>query len=141
MEVTPYSIAESFKYVTEEPGSGRDHPLIMAMLTLDHDWPEHDEVGWCSALPNFIHHMLGLERSKSLMAQGWLNHGKIISLPEARVGFDLVILSRSGNPEWGHDGYYSGHSKNLIYLLGGNQSNGVNVVGCEINRLLGIRRF
>lgn len=141
MDITPYRIAESLKYVTEEPGSGRDHPLIMAMLTLDNDWPAHDETAWCSALPNFIHHILGLERSKSLMAQNWLNHGRIVSLSEARVGFDLVILSRSGNPDWGHVGYYSGNSLNFIYLLGGNQSNGVNVTGYEINRLLGIRRF
>ena len=141
MYVTPYSIAESFKYITEEPGSGRDHPLIMAMLTLDHNWPKHDEVAWCSALPNFIHHMLGLERSKSLMAQSWLQHGVRIELSDARIGFDLVVLSRDGHPDWGHCGYYSGHRKNYIYLLGGNQSNGVNVAQFSMGRVLDIRRF
>lgn len=150
MNVTAYSIGERFVGVKELPGEDHD-PFIMAMLTLDNTWPEADEVPWCSAFVNWVAWVLRLPRSKSLRARSWLRVGTPIDLRDARQGFDVCILSRSPQgvkppgPDVieapGHVGFYSARVDNVIHMLGGNQSNGVNVSGYRIERLLGVRRL
>lgn len=102
MNITPYAIAERHIGMREIPGSD-DNPAILNMLKLDSNWPENDEVPWCSAFVNYCCWLLRLPRSKSLMARSWLAVGKPIYLPDARPGFDIVILSRGGG------GSASGH--------------------------------
>ena len=53
MEITPFELAQRFIGVKEVPGT-TDNPQILAMLKLDGEWPEHDEVPWCSAFVNYI---------------------------------------------------------------------------------------
>jgi len=74
------------------------------------------------------------------MARSWLNVGHQIDLLDAVVGHDVAVLSRGTNPALGHVGFYSGHNESEIYILGGNQSDSVDVSGYDIDRLLGIRR-
>jgi len=151
--MTPYRLAESFRGVKEVPGSG-DNVQILAMLKLDASWPDHDEVAWCSAFPNYICWMLGWSRSKNLMARSWLDVGRKIEISKAHVGTDVAVIKRrigdpgpdcvyEKEPRWppGHMGFYSGHNEIDIYILGGNQSDEVSVQGYDINRLLGIRRL
>ena len=138
--MSPYKLAERFRGVREVPGSG-DNTQIIAMLKLDAEWPEHDEVAWCSAFINYLCWMLKLPRSKSLMARSWLEVGTHVDIDDASVGYDIAVLSRGDNPNLGHVGFYSGHNANSIYLLGGNQSNTVEVEGFGLGRLLGVRRL
>ena len=138
--MTPYQLAEAFRGIEEVPGSG-DNSQIIAMLHLDAEWPEHDEVPWCSAFPNYICWMLKLPRSYSLMARSWLSVGWSVPLEDANVGPDIVVLSRGDNPRLGHVGFYSGHNGERIYILGGNQGNGVDVSGYDVRRVLDIRRL
>lgn len=148
MNIDAYAIAERFIGTGEVPGS-MDNPQIMAMLRLDGDWPEHDEVPWCSAFVNYICWLLRLPRSKNLRARSWLNVGRPVSLLQASVGFDVVILQRGGGnqpgPEVieapGHVGFYAGVEGNDILILGGNQGNSVNVSRYPDSRLLGVRRL
>lgn len=136
----------------EVPGAV-DNPAILAMLRLDAGWPEHDEVPWCSAFANWIvWHFRGLPRSKSLRARSWLLVGTPMD-DEARweipIGFTVVILKRGGGnqpgPEvikaQGHVGFLAGFDteSNRVGILGGNQSDGVNVSHYPIDRILGIR--
>jgi uncharacterized protein (TIGR02594 family) len=137
--MTPYKLAERFIGIKEVRGSC-DNAQILAMLKLDVDWPEHDEVPWCSAFPNYICWLLRLPRSKSLMARSWLEVGRPISILDARVGYDIAVISRGDNSALGHVGFFAGYINYKIYLLGGNQSDMVSVRGYDTNRIVGIRR-
>lgn len=150
MKTDAYTIATRFVGIKEVPGQP-SHPLILGMLKLDSDWPEGDEVPWCSAFMNFVAWLLRLPRSKSLLARSWLGIGWPIPLEEAKPGFDVVILSRTVDGEEppgpenltapGHVGLFAGTDGRNILILGGNQSNGVNVSAYDKGRLLGIRRL
>lgn len=147
VETSPYEIAERFIGMREIPGS-EHNPQVLAMLRLDDSWPGGDEVPWCSAFVNWCFWVLRSPRTKSLRARSWLQIGTPLSIDEATRGFDVVILSRGTGvqpgPEVvdapGHVGFFSGALGDHVYLLGGNQSDGVNVQRYEASRILGIRR-
>lgn len=148
MNITAYSLAQRYIGIKEIPGS-EDNPAVLAMLKLDGDWPEHDEVPWCSAFTNWICWHLRLPRSKSLRARSWLNVGIPVDLADARPGFDVVIFKRGGGSQPGpdvidapgHVGFFGGVQGNTVLTLGGNQSNKVSIVGYPKSRLLGVRRL
>lgn len=145
---TAYDIAGRFIGIREIPGH-TDNPQILAMLKLDMDWPQHDEIPWCSGFGNYPTWILRLPRSKSLLARSWLDVGYAVTLEDARVGFDLVILKKGGGREPGpenktapgHVGFYAGREGDRVLLLGGNQNDAVNVSSYPISRILGIRRL
>jgi cell wall-associated NlpC family hydrolase len=65
-----------------------------------------------------------------------------VSINEAQIG-DVVILSRGLDPDAGHVGLYAGRGGLglTVFLLGGNQTNGVTVAEFPVSRVLGIRRI
>jgi len=153
LSVTAHSLAERFVGTTEVPGKVAN-PAILAMLRLDATWPGGDEVPWCSAFVNYICWLLRLPRSKSLRARSWLDVGEPVDWEYAKKGFDVVVLARGGGNQPGpdvidapgHVGFFAGdeHIEDRdedIYILGGNQNNGVNVSVYPVGRLLGIRRL
>lgn len=116
-----------------------DNPLIMAFLQTDTNWPQHDEVPWCSGFINFVCKSCRVIRSKSLAARSWLDFGLPIQLNEAMIGFDIVILERGTG---GHVGFFAGtEGINKVRLLAGNQGNKVSIDSFPISRILGIRRL
>jgi uncharacterized protein (TIGR02594 family) len=153
--VTPFDVAEVF-IGEREVGGGLDNPLIMAMLRTDNQWPEHDEVPWCSAFVNFVCKLLRLPRSKSLLARSWLGVGRPVQLLEACVGFDIVVLKRGADPQPGpedhsapgHVGFYAGHAshtrhhvRGYVDVLGGNQGDTVKISRYKTSDILSIRRL
>lgn len=159
MRQIPYSAFEmAQRYVGIKEVSGQfDNPQIMAWLKLDMQWPEGDEVPWCSAFVNGIAHAFRLPRSKSLRARSWLLMGEPIDLEKAEPGFDVVIIKRAGDDSGpdvidapGHVGFYAGierftdrggTDRERILILGGNQGNSVSIAGFSSDRLLGVRRL
>lgn len=145
--VTHYDLAERFVGI-KEIGGQVDNPMILAMLKLDNEWPDGDEVPWCSAFANYICWLARLPRSKDLRARSWLTVGKGVPLDEAQPG-DVIVLQRgSGDqpgPEVidapGHVGFYAGRFGEFIEVLGGNQSDTVKISRYPTKRLLGVRRL
>lgn len=133
---------------TKEVGGQMDNPMVLAMLKLDNDWPESDEVPWCSAFVNFICWFLRVPRSKNLRARSWLQVGRGIQLDDAEPG-DIIILKRGSGEQPGpdvleapgHVGFYAGRFAGFIEVLGGNQSDTVKVSRYPSTRLLGVRRL
>lgn len=144
MEITAFGLAQRFVGVREVKGAV-DNPLVCAMLRLDDDWPEHDEVPWCSAFVNFVCWLLRLPRSKSLAARSWLGVGTPVPLSQAVVGFDVVVLQRGDNPKTGHVGFFAGFEGPLdvprVLVLGGNQGDAVALSAFDQTRVLGVRRL
>jgi uncharacterized protein (TIGR02594 family) len=136
--MTAFDLAQRFVGVKEVAGTA-SNPLVLAMLRLDDEWPQDDAVPWCSAFVNYVAWLLRLPRSKSLAARSWLDIGRVVALDEARVGFDVVILSREGG---GHVGWFAGlPTPTTVALLGGNQGDAVTVASFTRTRVLGVRRL
>lgn len=148
MDVTAYDLAQRFVGVKEVPGK-TDNAMVVGMLRLDEAWPASDEVPWCSAFVNFVAWLLRLPRSKALSARSWLRVGVPVSLSEAQVGFDVVVLKRGSGkqpgPEVvdapGHVGFYAGVEGPDVILLGGNQGDEVSLARYPMGRVLGVRRL
>jgi len=153
LAVTAYSLAERYVGLGELAG-GEDHPLIQWWLSLcGLGLHQHDETAWCSAFVQHPCFELGLPRSKSAAARSWLRVGEEIGLTEARVGWDVVILSRGEGPQPGpevveapgHVGWFAGRRDSGgfadVLLLGGNQHSAVNVAPFPCTRVIGVRRL
>jgi len=149
MELTAFDLAQRYTGIQELPG-GKNHPLIVWWLSLcGFGMESADEVPWCSAFVNGITWELRLPRSKSALARSWLNVGSPISLSQAAIGFDVVVIQRGTAPQpgpevlqaSGHVGFFAGLEGDFISILGGNQGNAVTVDRFSKNRLLGVRRL
>lgn len=148
MEITVFDLALRYVGVQETPGSG-DNPQVLAWLRRDAKWPKGDEVPWCSAFVNEMAWLLRLPRSKSLRARSWLGVGRPIDVEEAEPGWDVVILKRGSGEQPGpnvldapgHVGFYAGEEQKSVLLLGGNQSDAVNIRAFPRSRVLGVRRL
>jgi uncharacterized protein (TIGR02594 family) len=138
--IDAFEIAQRFVGVKETPGAMAT-PIILAMLRLDGDWPPDDGVAWCSAFVNWVCWLLRLPRSKSLAARSWLTIGRGVTLDQAQIGNDIVVLERDGGG--GHVGFYAGIDAPTtnVLILGGNQHDGVNVSAFPMHRVLGVRRL
>lgn len=150
LQVTAFSRATRYVgQILELPGES-DHPLIQWWLSLcGFGFDAHDEIAWCSAFANGIAWDLRLPRTKSAAARSWLTVGEVVSLDQATVGFDVVVLQRGEGaqpgPEIlaapGHVGFFAGLEDQRVMVLGGNQSNGITVQGFDRARVLGVRRL
>lgn len=148
IELTAFDLAQRFVGIKEIAGTA-SNPQILAMLRLDGDWPDGDHVPWCGAFLSYIAWLLRLPRSKSLSARSWLNIGTPITIEEAEAGNDVVILKRSGENQPGpaelnapgHTGFFAGREGSNVLILGGNQSDAVNISRFPVERILGIRRL
>ncbi|WP_435310634.1 TIGR02594 family protein [Primorskyibacter sedentarius] len=148
MSQDAYQVAERFIGLRELPGDAH-HPFIQWGLMLckfGHD--AADEVPWCSAFVNAIAFICGLERTQSARARSWLLAGKPVHIEDAEIG-DVVILKRGTGdqpgPEVieapGHVGFFGGIEGDKVVILGGNQSDSVNVSRYPLLRVLGVRRL
>jgi uncharacterized protein (TIGR02594 family) len=143
-----FTIAQRFVGIKETAGL-TSTPLVLAMLRLDASWVTDDVTSWCSAFPNFICWLCGAPRSRSLAARSWLLVGTSIPLTDARVGNDVVVLSRGAGKQPGpdviaapgHVGFYAGQDATQVFLLGGNQGDAVSIAKFPKTRILGIRRL
>jgi len=99
---------------------------------------QNDEVAWCAAYVNFCLVQSGFIGSNKLTARSLLKVGKEVAKP---ITGDIVVLWRESPKSWkGHVGFYVREDNSHIYVLGGNQSNSVNIAPYKKERLLGYRR-
>jgi len=138
----PYDVAKQYLGTKEIPGA-KNNPLIVRWLRRLATWINDDETAWCSAFVNFCADEAGYESTGKLNARSWLEVGEIIPLQYARKG-DVVIFWRGSRSGWqGHVAFLDHYNpqRDLIYHLGGNQNNEVNITTTSPDRLLGVRRL
>ena len=109
--------------------------------------PRHIE--WCAAFVNRVletsgqHSVETLGLGNHLMARSYLKYGDMILEDEVKHG-DILIFKRGRNSYQGHVGFYVGteiiKGRKYYRVLGGNQSNEVNISLYPEYKLLGIRR-
>lgn len=102
---------------------------------------------WCAAFVNVVLNESGIPGSESvseypLMARSFLKWG--IEADEPKPG-DVVVFPRGRNSWEGHVGFYLSTVEidgvEYYNILGGNQSNSVNIGQYRADRALGIRRW
>lgn len=98
----------------------------------------NDEIAWCGLFMAIVCKKAGLEMpfsaKDSLWALNWNKFG--IKQSTAMLG-DILTFNRNGG---GHVGIYVGEDATCYHVLGGNQSNMVNITRIEKSRCAGIRR-
>lgn len=146
--MTLYDLAQRFVGMREVVGDG-DNPFIRWAHSLCTIGEVPDSVPWCSSWLNALAWMLRLPRSKSAAARSWLQVGVPVELHDAKAGYDVVILKRGGGGQPGpdvinapgHVGLFAGLDHDNMLILGGNQSDAVNISLYPQDRILGIRRL
>ena len=94
-----------------------------------------DEIAWCGLFAAVVVQRANFEPVKDpLWARNWSKFGKAEKV--AMLG-DILVFSRDGG---GHVGFYVGEDNTAYHVLGGNQSDQVNVTRILKTRLLAIRR-
>lgn len=117
-----------------------DNPKVVAYFK-DSGNPgvKDDETAWCAAFVGAMLRRAGVKSTGALNARSYLDWGTPVDRKNAQPG-DVVVFKR-GNSSWqGHVAFFVKDRGALIDVLGGNQSNAVNVKGYQSAALLGIRR-
>ena len=98
-----------------------------------------DETAWCAAFVGAMLRRAGVKSTGALNARSYLDWGTPVDRKNALPG-DVVIFKRGSSSWQGHVAFFVKDRGALIDVLGGNQSNSVNVKGYQAAALLGIRR-
>ncbi len=136
----PIDYAREDLGVWEWKGDEHNPKIIQYFKDVGHTWVKDDETAWCASFVGAMLKKAGIPNTGALNARSYLDWGEPVSVEEAREG-DIVVFSRGDPNGWrGHVGFLVGLEKDGVAVLGGNQSNQVNIKDYSLDRLLGIRR-
>lgn len=131
--------ARRLEGVTEIKGK-RHNKTIMGWAEKLSIWYRDDETPWCGL---FTAHCIGSQLPNEVIpknplgARNWLKFGKKINEP---VEGAIAVFWRGKKSGWqGHVGFVVGSNATHLFILGGNQSNQVNIRKFSKSRLLGYR--
>ncbi len=119
-------IAHQERGVKEFAGSA-DNPRIVEYhksTNLSPSYANEDETPWCSSFVNWCMEKSNYEGTDSAWARSWLTWGKKLATPRRGC---VVVFERPPSPTSGHVGFYIDETASHIRVLGGNQSNEVNI--------------
>jgi len=124
--------------IREVKGPGSNPQLIRWADNLDIDYDD-DDIAWCGL---FTAHCIGATLPREplprnpLGARKWLNFGE----PCEPVWGSVLVFWRVSKADWrGHVGFYNGEDSKSYHVLGGNQSDSVNIARVPKKRFLGAR--
>jgi uncharacterized protein (TIGR02594 family) len=125
--------------ITEVKGSRSNNIILRLIRRLVPKAKDDTEVAWCSAWMDEIAVNVCAERTGNPAARSWLTVGEEVINPHPG---DVVVFWRKSVGSWqGHVALYICQIGGVIFCLGGNQGNAVNISGYKANRLLGYRRL
>lgn len=138
-QVKPIDIAFKLYGIQEVTGKG-DNPIIIEMFNaFGFDGKTlKDETAWCGISMNWFHKVAGYEYTGKLNARSWLDIGEKVDQPEFG---DVVIFWRESKESWkGHVAFFITERDGYTWVLGGNQSNRLQISAYPTSRVLGYRR-
>ena len=131
------------EYGIQEISGAEDNPEVIKYFNaIGFDGSKlKDETAWCSAFINYCAKKAGLEYTGKLNARSWMSIGAKVEKGKEQLG-DVVIFWRESPDSWkGHVGIYINETKKTIFVLGGNQSNQVNIKQYPKSRFLACVRL
>lgn len=124
-------------YGTQEVVGASSNPIILSWaqeVGLE-DVYTNDDIAWCGLWMAVIATRAGWSPvHHPLWARNWMQFGNPAST--AMLG-DILVFSRGSG---GHVAVYVGEDNTTYHILGGNQSNMVNITRRKKNTLLAVRR-
>lgn len=129
---------EMKKKVKEWPGSSHNPEVLkygkdLGFTTDDREHP------WCAAFARWCLKEAGVSVSGITgMAKSFLKAPSMKPISQPRLGC-IAVYHRGSNPASGHVGFFVGRSGGRDRILGGNQSNAVNISGYSVSKLAGYR--
>lgn len=133
----PKWLTEAKKHIglREIPGSRHNKTIILWLAKLKAWWSD-DETPWCGTFVAQCLQSSGLPVAKNwFRAKDWATYGSNLRFSHLAPGAILVFAREGG----GHVGFYVGEDGSFYYVLGGNQSNGVNVMKLAKARCIAAR--
>lgn len=134
----PLQIALGEYGVKEIVGDIHNPRIVQYSTDIGNTWIKTDEVHWCSEFVNWCLFKSGINGTNSAAARSFLTWGEETKTPQ--VG-DIVVFWRdpkgSNN---GHVGFYINETPTTIRVLGGNQSDVVNIKEYPKEQLLSYRK-
>lgn len=124
---------------TTEVKGPKSNPDIIAMTEATGILYDNDDIPWCGL---FVAHCIASSLPDEALplnplgARQWLKFGKEV---DPQFGSVLVFYRGSKDGWQGHVGFYWAEDEFHYHVLGGNQSNSVNVSRLAKSRLLGAR--
>lgn len=119
----------------EIPGAKHNSRIVEWFKAAKAPWFKDDETPWCGAFAAGCMLAAGQtipDKGEAVRAKAWATWGK--DTPP-RVGA-VAVFGRDGG---GHVGFVVGESATHLYVLGGNQSNAVNIMPIAKSRLIAFR--
>lgn len=118
-------------------GSGESTAVLNYFSEIGHGWVKDDDTAWCAAFVNWCLKQTGTKYPGSLLARSFLNYGDETRNP---LMGDIVVLWRvSRESIFGHVGFFVSETADTIFMLGGNQTNQVNITEYPKSKVLGYR--
>ena len=129
------------EYGVKEMSGIKNNRRIVKYHSVTSGLSNEDSIPWCASFVAWVCQDNSLPHSSSRMARHWLDIGEKIKYKDSLPG-DVVILSRGKRSSWkGHVGFLFYKDDFSVHLLGGNQSDTVNITSYDKSRILGIRRI
>lgn len=126
--------AKKFIGLAEVKGAKHNPEIVQFWKDIKRGGIKDDETPWCAAFVGAMLERVGIKSSRFEGAKSYLDWGEKLDRPV--VGC-VVVFSRDGG---GHVGFVVGQDKaGNILVLGGNQSDAVNVKGFQRTRVTGYR--
>jgi len=132
----PKWLAEARHYIGEKEVKGAKHnPLILQMFKdIKRSGIKNDETPWCAAFVGSVLERVGIKSTRFESAKSYLDWGSMLNEPALGC---IAVFSRDGG---GHVGFVVGKAQNGdLMVLGGNQSDAVNIRAFSRLRLTGYR--
>lgn len=142
----PNIVLEALKCfgLKETPGTGNTSEILAmadALGGVIEDFYTKDSIPWCGLAVSYWIKKAGFEpplNYSQVRARDFATWG----IPADKPSFGDVLVFWRGSPAGrdGHVGLYMGEDDNYFHVLGGNQSDQVNIAKLDKNRLLAARR-
>lgn len=125
--------------VAEWPGNKHNPEVMKYFHQTGREWVDSDELNWCDAYVDWVVMKAGGQITPNLIAREWLREGVPVTKP---FPGDIVILWRESIDSWkGHVGFFVRQNDSMVWLLGGNQSNQVQILPFRKERILETHRI
>lgn len=128
------------EYGNIEVKGADDNPEVMKYYhETGRRWVDHDETPWCDAFLDWVIQQAGGTPTPGLNARAWLTKGKETTDPKPG---DIAVFWRvSPDSVYGHVALFVRETDDVVWVLGGNQSDMVKISAYHKDRLLGYRRL
>jgi len=138
MTPTWMPIAQTYVGTDEVRGSKHNPKIVEWFKDVGHGWVKDDETPWCAAFVGAVLEEAGYTSTRALNARSYLTWGHKAKDPSYG---DIVVFWRGKKDGWqGHVAFFVKETKEYVWVLGGNQSNSVNIQRYSKSKVLGYRR-